>query len=239
MEDDILPLLGVQPGLPDESDDESDSANGDGDVGEEDEEENAFIRNENETTEDRNAGGDFKKGSPHTFDKSLPSAHSYLGEDLEELRGRTILDENSQVMLPIVSLPGVVLIPGQIIPLSLFHQHTIAMIKSSVEADKTFGVVASRYSADENTHNLASIGTTAEIYSVKDETDDRTGISTMRVKARGRQRFEIIETRRSSTGILMAKVTILPELTMPDLLQGLVPKSLCKFCCVQMSKIRW
>lgn len=73
------------------------------------------------------------------------SQKQYLGEDLEELRGRTILDENSQVMLPIVSLPGVVLIPSQIIPLSLFHQHTIAMMKSVIEANKTFGVVASRY----------------------------------------------------------------------------------------------
>lgn len=60
-----------------------------------------------------------------------------------------------------------------------------------------------RYSIEENTHNLVSIGTTAEIYSVKDKTDDRTGIATMTVKARGRQRFEIIETKRSATGFVI------------------------------------
>ena len=47
---------------------------------------------------------------------------------------------------------------------------------------------------------LSSIGTTAEIFSIKNETDEPTGISTVRVKATGRQRFEIKETRRTVDG---------------------------------------
>lgn len=54
--------------------------------------------------------------------------------------------------------------------------------------------------SDEGGHTIASIGTTAEIFSVKDETDDRTGLASIRVKAKGRQRFKVIESRRTATG---------------------------------------
>ena len=47
---------------------------------------------------------------------------------------------------------------------------------------------------------IASIGTTAEIFSIKEEQDDLSGVTTVRVKAMGRQRFEVIETRRQTDG---------------------------------------
>jgi len=47
---------------------------------------------------------------------------------------------------------------------------------------------------------IASIGTTAEIYSVKNEMDDASGISAITVLAQGRQRFELVEHRRTITG---------------------------------------
>lgn len=49
-------------------------------------------------------------------------------------------------------------------------------------------------------HIIAGIGTTAEIYSVKNEMDDASGISTITVLAQGRQRFELKEYRRTLTG---------------------------------------
>lgn len=52
----------------------------------------------------------------------------------------------------------------------------------------------------EHTPTLSNLGTTAEIFSIKDETDDISGISTVRVKAKGRQRFEVIDTHREVTG---------------------------------------
>ena len=48
--------------------------------------------------------------------------------------------------------------------------------------------------------STANIGTTAEIFSYKDETDDETGLSSSSLMAKGRQRFKIIESRRSNTG---------------------------------------
>ena len=45
-----------------------------------------------------------------------------------------------------------------------------------------------------------TIGTTAEIYSAKEEDSEATGIETMRIKATGRQRFKIVETWRQADG---------------------------------------
>ncbi|XP_060079019.1 protein cereblon-like [Ylistrum balloti] len=239
MADDLLPLLGVNMG------------NGDGDEDDEEDVEEDMMDDveielnvsdeeedipENRPTQKQESKKFTKKTKrqqsiPITFDSSLPTSHSYLGSDLEDVRGRTILDDDSLVTLPIIQLPGMVLIPGQTIPLHLFHQHTVAMIKGVVDTDKTFGVVAYRHTHEEGAHTMATIGTTAEIFSVRDETDDNTGLSTMRVKAKGRQRFHIVDTERSPTGILIGKVKILPEKVLPDCLEGARPPSHCKFCC--------
>ncbi|KAJ8301385.1 hypothetical protein KUTeg_020372 [Tegillarca granosa] len=219
MADELLPLLGINIGQDrnrdSDSEDDGDESEGDDRMEEEEEEEeNEEVEEEKKSKskpeKNKKQKIERKKDNIHmTFDQALPVSHSYLGDDLEELRGRTVLDENCTVTLPIVQLPGMVLVPGQTIPLHLFHQHTVAMIK-------------------DNSSTIANIGTTAEIYSVKDETDDHTGLSSIRVKARGRQRFEILETKRSPTGILMAKVAILPE---KNFLLGARPDSHCKFCC--------
>ena len=49
-------------------------------------------------------------------------------------------------------------------------------------------------------HVIAGIGTTAEIYSVKNEMDEASGISTITVLAQGRQRFELKDYKRTITG---------------------------------------
>ena len=72
----------------------------------------------------------------------------YLGTDLEEISGRTIMEDNSEMELPLVTLPGTILIPGHIIPLYSHNQHEVAMLKSVVDStEKTFGVVALRYTS--------------------------------------------------------------------------------------------
>lgn len=68
----------------------------------------------------------------------------YLGDDLEDVSGRTIYDEDGLITLPLIKLPGMVLVPGETIPLTLFHQHVVAMMKVVKDSDKTFGVVAYR-----------------------------------------------------------------------------------------------
>ena len=72
----------------------------------------------------------------------------YLGDDLEDVRGRTFYEEGSTISLPVIQLPGMVLVPGQTIPLHLFHQHTVAMLKGVMDKDNTFGIVAYRSLSD-------------------------------------------------------------------------------------------
>jgi len=68
----------------------------------------------------------------------------YLGADLEDVHGRTIHEDDSCITLPVLSMSGVVLLPGQMLPLFLFQPSTVAMIKQVLERDRTFAYVAPR-----------------------------------------------------------------------------------------------
>lgn len=231
-DEDILPLLGINmPGDDsDESDDTSDENNNDMEE-ERQEEENEQGKKEEKKKEKKKTKRQ-ESSTSISYDQSLPSSHTYLGDDLEEVRGRTILEEESELTLPLITLPGTILVPGQIIPLHLFHQQTVAMIRGVIDSDKTFGVVTVKQSLEDYSTSLAGIGTTAEIFSIKNEMDEGSGISTVRVKARGRQRFELIEYKRSVTGVLVGKVKILKDVSVCDVFEGARPPSHCKFCCL-------
>ncbi|XP_025108167.1 protein cereblon-like isoform X2 [Pomacea canaliculata] len=160
----------------------------------------------------------------------------YLGNDLEDIRGRTVYEDGAEVMLPLLPLPGMP-VPGQVIPLHLFQQHLVAALRSIADSDKTFGIVTySSTEGDEQLSALSQIGCTAEIFSMKDERDESTGLSTLRAKARGRQRFKVLEMHREITGIVMAKVQILPELSFSRCLDELRPSTHNKFCFNSMQK---
>ncbi|KAF8782656.1 Protein cereblon like protein [Argiope bruennichi] len=133
------------------------------------------VSNSSEEADPRQSGDQARREEPFvSYDTSLPVLHSYLGNDLEELSGRTVLDDDSCQTIPILTLPGVMLIPGQILPLQLYNPSTISMMIHIIHSDHTFGLINSR------------------------------------------QRFEVLETRTQSDGILIGKVRILPELQAGD-----------------------
>lgn len=140
------------------------------------------------------------------YDKSLPIQHSYLGSDLTELSGRVVLEDESVITIPLLSLPGVILVPGQTLPMQIQHPSLISMIRKIIHSNRTFGLTSSSTANESN-----RLGTTAEIrsFSLEDEEDD--GITVLRMKAEGRQVFLIQETWRGIDGILMGRVKILPE----------------------------
>ncbi|XP_070192789.1 protein cereblon-like isoform X2 [Littorina saxatilis] len=177
-----------------------------------------------------NDGGDRTRTRNHNFDTTLPGTHSYLGDDLEEVRGRTVHEDNTVVTIPLLPLPGVVLVPGEVIPLHLFQQQLIAAIRRLADTDKTFGVVTYSMEPD-HSPGFSEIGCTAELYSMKNEVDDQAGLSVLRALARGRQRFKVMGMHRDVVGILMAKVRILPEINVPRCLSGARPATQNKFCC--------
>ncbi|XP_017886440.1 protein cereblon isoform X2 [Ceratina calcarata] len=138
-----------------------------------------------------------------TFDLTLPATHSYLGHNLEELRGRTILDDGVYVNLPLLAKKSVMLFPGQTLPMTVFDAQTIDMIRTCIENDRTLGIVCLGY------NKMVSIGTTAEIYECM--YDPEQGF---RLKAKGRQRFKILGVIIQGSDKITAQVQVLPEITL-------------------------
>lgn len=139
----------------------------------------------------------------NTFDLSLSATHSYLGNNLEELRGRTLLDEGIYMNLPLLVKQSVVLFPGQTLPLTVFGTQTIEMLQQCIHKDRTFGVVCL------GIDKVVPIGTTAEIY----EYMEGSPMQGFRIKAKGRQRFKIIRVIQGY-GKISANVKIVPEITL-------------------------
>ena len=86
------------------------------------------------------------------------------------------------------------------------------MVKRCIEGNRTFGVCCLfRHAPDEEGHvtTLSNVGTTAEVFSVKE--DMTAGIDTITVKATGRQRFSILSRRRQIDGNVVARVRIKSE----------------------------
>ena len=75
-----------------------------------------------------------------------------------------------------------------------------------------FTVLFFRYS-NYQSQLLAAIGTTAEIFSMKEESDG--GIVTLRIKATGRQRFRIKELRRQVDGCIKIPYMFLVQSKLP------------------------
>jgi len=155
------------------------------------------------------------------FDRELPGRHAYLGEGVE-VGGRLILDDGDLVTMPLLNQPGLKLVPGQLLPLHLFHPAVVSMIKTVIETSKTFGVVSLK--ADSGSWR-GEVGTTAEIFEYNDgEAEDVSNSPRMvpmvglKIKARGRQRFRLESTRRQVDGNLVGEVRMLVdrELEEPD-----------------------
>ena len=78
-----------------------------------------------------------------TFSSHLHTFFQYLGQG-QEVAGRTILDEDLIQDLPIIARPGIILMPGQTLPMNFFHPTVMSVMKNLISGSKTFGVVHSR-----------------------------------------------------------------------------------------------
>ena len=134
----------------------------------------------------------------------------------QEIAGRTILDEDLIQDLPILARPGIILMPGQTLPMNFFHPTVISMMKNLISGSKTFGIVHSRYrSSQPGLVENANIGTTAEIYEYREAPPDGLEIG-LKIKAKGRQRFKVLSQRRQVDGTKIATVEILREVELSD-----------------------
>ncbi len=99
------------------------------------------------------------------------------------------------------SHPGVMLMPGQTMPLTLFRPQHIALMRRLIDSVKTFGSLYARLpsSSSSSAYEEALVGTTAEIFEYRDPPEDGDEVG-FKVKVRGRQRFRVISSRTQIDG---------------------------------------
>lgn len=139
------------------------------------------------------------------YDTLLPANHPYLGNDLQESRGRLVLAENSKTTLELINFRHIVLIPGQTLPITTTNLNPIIYycLLDCVKTGKTTIGLMSEPA-------LNPIGTTAEIrnYSYFENGE----FLELRLILEGRQRFKLL-----SEPFEIAKkgeIEILPEVTL-------------------------
>ena len=116
------------------------------------------------------------------------------------------------IHIPLFPLP-VVLFPGGYLPLRIFEQRYIDMVRECTAKGCCFGVCLINNS--ENAQHPAThlrVGTTAEIYDFSSLDDGLLGIATQ-----GKQRFIIQNTRMRDNGLLMGEVNLVTEPGIVDL----------------------
>ncbi|KAH0510740.1 Protein cereblon, partial [Microtus ochrogaster] len=170
-----------------------------------------------------------------------------LGADMEEFHGRTLHDDDSCQVIPVLPQVMMILIPGQTLPLQLSHPQEVSMVRNLIQKDRTFAVLAYRlklktllvhFSLGSNAQEReAQFGTTAEIYAYREEQE--FGIEVVKVKAIGRQRFKVLELRTQSDGIQQAKVQILPECVLPSTMSAVQLESLNKCQIFPSKPVSW
>ena len=113
------------------------------------------------------------------------------------------------INIPLFPLPTV-LFPGGYLPLRIFEQRYIDMVRECSAKGSCFGIclINNSENADHPATHLR-VGTTAEICDFSTLDDGLLGIT-----ARGRQRFIIQRTRMRDNGLLMAEVNLVTE---PDI----------------------
>lgn len=156
---------------------------------------------EYESVEDTDSDDDDEVNQPANYDTTLPVAHHYLGDNLEESRGREVLIEGSIITLPLFNLSYVVLFPGQVLPLKTFslNPRVQMYLRNCVSRGTT--TIGLMWSPSEN-----RIGTTAEITSYgQDEDEDE-----LKLLLKGRQRFRLISQPFETA--IDGQIEILPEI---------------------------
>merc|ERR1719239_531913 len=180
---------------------------------------------------DSNSDGDVadieaEEGERERFDRELPGRHDYLGEG-REVRG--VGEVEDLVSLPLFSQMHLSLMPGQTLPLHLFHPSLVSMMRTVLASpSKAFGVISLGVDKEKW---AGTVGTTAHVYEVRESEEVTVGGPQdqeevgLKLKAKGRQRFRLVSARRQSDGNLVGQVTLLPEMDLGDPLDGVRLKS--------------
>ncbi|KAI3738030.1 hypothetical protein L2E82_28048 [Cichorium intybus] len=170
--------------------------------------EHGHQSSEDDQFDDRVYGGASASGG-YTFNTSLASMHSYLGE-VEDTHNRlAFLDGGVILHVPLFYLEGVVLFPEATLPLRVIQPNFIAAVDralTQVEAPYTIGVVRVYRDSDDGRIRFATTGTTAEIRQYR-----RLEDGSINVVTRGQQRFRLKRRWIELEGAPCGEIQIIEE----------------------------
>ncbi|KAF3446727.1 hypothetical protein FNV43_RR11907 [Rhamnella rubrinervis] len=144
-----------------------------------------------------------------TFNTSLASLHTYLGEVEDTHHRVAFLDGGANLNLPMFYLEGVVLFPGATLPLRVIQPNFVAAVEralSQVDAPYTIGVIHAHTDPDNGRIRFSSIGTTAEIRQYR-----RLEDGSLNVVTRGQQRFRLRRRWIDVEGAPCGEIQIIQE----------------------------
>lgn len=183
-----------------------------------------------DSDDDRDAGnghGGTEAFPAFTFNSSLASLHTYLGEVEDAHHRMAFLDGGAVLNLPIFYLEGVVLFPEATLPLRVIQSNFIAAIErvlTHADTPNTIGVVHISLDSDNERLRFANIGTTAEIRQFR-----RLEDGSLNVLTKGKQRFRLKRRWIDVEGVPCGEVQIiqedLPLRTPRDAVGELAPRS--------------
>ncbi len=110
--------------------------------------------------------------------------------------------------LPLFPLPGVVLLPGTLLPLHIFEPRYRAMVADALAGDRTIGMAMLKAGADADSVRspVYAIGGAGEIIEYEELDDGRYNIL-----LEGKFRYRILDEAKSSSPYRMARVETLPS----------------------------
>ncbi|CAH2088180.1 unnamed protein product [Euphydryas editha] len=161
------------------------------------------------------------------FDISLAASHSYMGNSLVQVSGRSVLEAGWQGRVPVVAHHGAVF-PGETVPMLLTNAHDAAVIMRAIQGDKLFGLLC----PDESGTLVSGYGVLCEVYEVSAGGEGGEGGErgargedaprTVSFKARATHRFRCLNMPKHSVPIHVysrmgpAEVRVLPEVRRGD-----------------------
>lgn len=146
------------------------------------------------------------------FDNELPMSHSYLGQNMDAVKGTMVFEAGKVYEIPIFEDHEMVF-PGEILPKILVANSFFGRANTESEGGLTFGVCFS------DDYKGQTYGVTCQVF---ERGIDHNGHIT--VKSKAQQRFialkqedgDIVSSWRDHGTSKCAKVKILPEYLLPD-----------------------
>ncbi|XP_050355587.1 protein cereblon-like isoform X2 [Nymphalis io] len=151
------------------------------------------------------------------FDISLAASHSYMGNGLVQVSGRSVLEAGWTGRVPVIAHHGAVF-PGETVPMLLTNERDAAVISRAIQHDKLFGLLC----PDETGTLVCGYGVLCEVFEADAGVGEREGEGprSLSFKARATHRFRCVPKQPAPIHVFsrmrVVEVCVLPEVRLGD-----------------------